>query len=167
MRWILSLGSCWAAFLVFAAAGADQYSVLDFGAKADGQTDSTASFQKALDTAGQAGGGEVYAPRGSYRFAGHLNVPSGVTLRGMWESVPAHPGVRDAGLPRPGADGTTFLVTEGRGQEEGPAFLTLNHNSTLKGVVIFYPEQKDNDEPAAYPWTIAMRGKNPAVLAVD
>jgi hypothetical protein len=145
----------------------DVYSVLDFGAKGDGQADETAAFQKALDAAAKAGGGEVYAPRGSYFFAGHLSVPSGVTLRGVWESVPAHPGIRDAGLPKPGADGTTFLVTEGRGQEDGPAFLTLNHNSTLKGVVVYYPEQKENEEPAPYPWTIAMRGKNPAVLAVE
>jgi hypothetical protein len=150
-----------------AGSAADHYSVLDFGAKGDGQTDDTAAFQKALDTAGQAGGGEVHAPRGSYFFAGHLNVPSGVTLRGVWESVPAHPGMRDTGLPKPGADGTTFLVTEGRGQEDGPGFLTLNHNSTLKGIVVYYPEQKENEEPAPYPWTIVMRGKNPAVLAVE
>jgi len=37
----------------------------------------------------------------------------------------------------------------------------------LKGVVIYYPDQKENEEPAPYPWTIAMRGKNPAVLAVE
>lgn len=159
----LVLGSCSG----FEARAADQYAVLDFGAKADGQTDDTTAFQKALDAAGAAGGGVVYAPRGSYLLAGHLNVPNGVTLRGVWESVPAHTGIRDAGLPKPGSDGTTFLVTEGRGKEDGPAFLTLNHNSTLKGVVIYYPEQKENEEPAPYPWTIAMRGKNPAVLAVE
>jgi len=28
-------------------------------------------------------------------------------------SVPAHNGIRDAGLPKPTDDGTTFLVTEG------------------------------------------------------
>jgi hypothetical protein len=153
--------------LAIAAPFADQYSVVDFGAKGDGETDDTSAFQKALDAAGQAAGGQVYAPRGSYRFAGHLNVPGGVTLRGVWESVPAHPGIRDSGLPRPGADGTTFLVTESRGREDGAPFLTLNHNSTLKGVVIYYPDQKENEEPAPYPWTIAMRGKNPAVLAVE
>jgi len=153
--------------LAIAAPFADQYSVVDFGAKGDGETDDTSAFQKALDAAGQAAGGQVYAPRGSYRFAGHLNVPGGVTLRGVWESVPAHPGIRDSGLPRPGADGTTFLVTESRGREDGAPFLTLNHNGTLKGVVIYYPDQKENEEPAPYPWTIAMRGKNPAVLAVE
>ena len=73
----------------------DTYSVRDFGAKGDGKTDDTAAFQKALDTAGQGGGGVVYAPRGNYFFAGHLNVPDAVTLKGVWESVPSHVGLRE------------------------------------------------------------------------
>jgi hypothetical protein len=150
-----------------AAPIADNFSVLDFGAKADGKSDDTAAFQKAMDAAKQAGGGVVYAPRGNYFFAGHLNIPNTVTLKGVWESVPAHNGIRDAGLPKPTDDGTTFLATESRGKEDGPAFITLNHNSTLKGVVIYYPDQDPAEEPATYPWTIAMRGKNPAVLGVE
>ena len=143
------------------------YSVRDYGAVGDGKTDDTAAFQKALDTAAQAGGGVVYAPRGNYFFAGHLNIPNAVTLKGIWESVPAHNGIRDRGLPGPMDDGTTFLVTENRGKEDGAAFITLNHNSTLKGVVLYYPEQNPAEEPAPYPWAIAMRGKNPAVLSVE
>ncbi len=143
------------------------YSVRDFGAKGDGKTDDTAAFQKALDAAGKAGGGVVSAPRGNYFFAGHLNVPAAVTLKGVWESVPAHNGIRDAGLPKPTDDGTTFLVTESAGKEDGPPFITLNHNSTLKGVVIYYPDQNPAEEPKPYPYAIAMRGKNPAVLAVE
>jgi len=154
-------------FVPLASPNPDIYSVLDFGAKADGHTDDTSAFQQALDAAGQAGGGKVYAPRGNYFFAGHLNVPKGVALNGAWESVPAHPGIRDSGLPKPTDDGTTFLVTESRGKEDGPPFITLNHNSTLKGVVIYYPEQNASEEPAPYPWAVAMRGKNPAVLAVE
>ncbi len=141
--------------------------VQQYGAKGDGTTDDTGAFQQALDAAGQAGGGVVHAPRGNYRFAGHLNVPNNVTLKGMWESVPAHNGIRDQGLPKPTDDGTTFLVTESRGTEEGPPFLTLNTNSTLKGVVIYYPDQPEDEVPAPYPWAIAMRGKNPAVLDVE
>lgn len=150
-----------------AAAEPDLYSVRDFGAKGDGQTDDTAAFQKALDAAGQAGGGVVYASRGNYFFAGHLNIPPAVTLKGVWESVPAHNGIRDRGLPKPTDDGTTFLVTESAGQEDGPPFITLNHNTTLKGVVIYYPNQNPEEEPKPYPYAIAMRGKNPAVLAVE
>lgn len=142
-------------------------SVRDFGAVGDGRTDDTAAFQKALDAAARAGGGTVLAPRGNYFFAGNLNVPPAVTLRGIWESVPAHNGLRDAGLPKPTDDGTTFLVTANAGREDAPAFITLNHNSTLRGVVLYYPEQPTDEVPRPYPYAIAMRGKNPAVLAVE
>ena len=145
----------------------DVLSVRDFGAKGDGKTDDTAAFQKALDAAGQSGGGLVNVPRGNYFFAGHLRAPKAVTLKGVWESVPSHVGIRNAGAPKPTDEGTTFLVTENRGKEDGAPFITLNDNSTLKGVVIYYPEQDPAEEPQPYPWTIAMRGKNPAVLAVE
>ena len=153
--------------LAAAAPAPDHFSVADYGAKGDGQTDDTAAFQKALDAAKNAGGGVVYAPRGNYFFAGHLNVPGAVTLKGVWESVPSHVGIRNPGAPKPTDDGTTFLVTENQGKEDGPAFITLNDNSTLKGVVIYYPRQDPNEEPKPYPYAIAMRGKNPAVLAVE
>jgi len=143
------------------------FSVREFGAKGDGQTDDTAAFQSALEAAAKAGGGTVHAPRGNYFFAGHLNVPTAVTLEGIWTSVPAHNGIRDRGLPKPTDDGTTFLVTENAEKEEGAPFITLNHNSTLKGVVLYYPNQDPAAEPKPYPWAIAMRGKNPAVLQVE
>jgi hypothetical protein len=141
--------------------------VRGFGAVGDGKTDDTAAFQKALDAAGQAHGGVVYAPRGNYFFASHLNVPAGVTLAGIWQSVPSHTGFRDTGTAKPTDDGTTFLITEGAGTENGPAFITLNTNSILKGVVLYYPQQNADDIPKPYPWAIAMRGSNPAVLAVE
>lgn len=153
--------------LVAAAPDLDHYSVLDFGAKADGKTDDTAAFQRALDTAGNSGGGVVYAPCGNYYFAGHLIVPLGVTLEGVWQSVPSHGGLRNNDAPKPTDDGTTFLVTENAGDEEGAPFIRLNTDSTLKGVVIFYPNQIDDDVPTAYPYAIAMRGDNSAVLEVE
>src|SRR5690349_2214737 len=91
----------------------DSFNVHAYGAKGDGKTDDTTAFQKALEACGRAGGGTVQAPRGNYFFAGHLNVPNGVTLAGIWQSVPAHTGIRDRGMPGPTDDGTTFLVTEG------------------------------------------------------
>jgi hypothetical protein len=111
----------------------DSFSVLDFGAKADGKTDDTAAFQKALDAAAAAKGGIVYAPRGNYFFAGSLNVPSAVTLKGVWESVPSHIGIRNPTLPKPTDDGTTFLVTANENNENGAPFITLNHNSNVEG----------------------------------
>jgi hypothetical protein len=160
-----------AAFSLCAARGFSQapgvYAVRDFGAKGDGKADDTAAFQKALDTAGAAGGGTVMADRGNYFFAGHLVVPKAVTLGGIWTSVPSHVGLRNAGLAKPTDDGTTFLVTENEGTEEGAPFITLTDNSSLSGVVVFYPLQKVDEEPKPYPWSVAMRGRNCAVLDVE
>jgi hypothetical protein len=146
---------------------ADVYSVGNFGAKGDGKTDDTAAFQSALDAAAKAGGGTVYAPQGNYLFAGHLVVPRAVTLKGSWESVPSHNGIRNPGGLKPTDGGTTFLVTENEGNEDGVPFIVLKDDSTLKGVVLYYPKQDPAEEPKAYPWAIAMRGNNPAVLAVE
>jgi hypothetical protein len=166
---------CWPAFCAslllslslpgVAAPRPDTYSVVDFGAKGDAKTDNTAAFQRALDTAATNGGGVVYVPHGNYLFAGHLRVPEAVSLIGTWESVPSH--VNHGKAEKPTESGTTLLVTENRGHEDGTPFLTLDTDSTLKGVVIYYPEQASDAEPAPYPWAIAMRGKNPAVLAVE
>lgn len=141
--------------------------VREFGAAGDAKTDDTAAFQLALDEVGKAGGGTVYAPTGRYLFKGSLAVPGGVTLEGSFRCVPSHVGLRNKGEAKPGEDGTAFFVTAGRGSEDGQPFLTLNTNSSLCGVTIYYPEQIDDSEPVAYPWTIAMRGKNPAVFDVE
>ena len=142
-------------------------SVLSFGARGDGSTDDTGAFQRALDAVHTAGGGTVYAPPGRYLFRGTLDVPEGVALRGSYLCVPSHVGLRNKGQSKPGDDGTALFVTSGRGQEDGKPFLTLNSNSSVNGLCIFYPEQDANDIPTPYPWTIAMRGKNPAVQDVE
>jgi len=143
------------------------FAAQDFGAKGDGKTDDTAAFQRAMDAAGKAGGGTVNAGRGNFFFAGHLVVPKAVTLSGIWKSVPSHIGMRNASGAKPTDDGTTFLVTESEGNEDGSPFITLTDDSTLSGVVLFYPLQKTDEDPKAYPWAIVMRGRNPAVLDVE
>ena len=140
--------------------------VRDFGARGDAQTDDTAAFQRALDAAAKRNGATVLAPGGNYLFRGALTVPVGVTLRGSWESVPAHNGLRDTGLPKPTDGGTTFLVTGGANNEAGAPFVTLQTNATLRGAVIFYPDQKRDAIPTPYPYAVALRGKNPALLDV-
>lgn len=149
------------------AAPSGRWNVRDFGAKGDGKADETSAFQAALDASGKAGGGEVYAPPGRYRFAGSLRVPVSTTLLGSFHTVPAHNGIRDAGLPKPGDDGTTLMPTAGAGKEDGPAFITLTTNSVLQGVTIYYPDQDPAARPKPYPWAVAMTGKNPAVLDTE
>jgi len=158
-------------FLLCAESASSQtnfiYDVRAFGAVGDGRTDDTPAFQRALDAAGQNGGGTVQAGRGNFFFAGHLTVPKAVALCGIWKSVPSHVGMRDQGFSKATDDGTTFLVTENMGNEDGPGFITLGENGTLSGMVVYYPNQKPDETPAAYPWAVVMRGKNPAVLDVE
>lgn len=148
--------------------GLGMYNVLDFGAIGDKTFDNTQAFQAALNEAGKVGG-IVYAPPGNYRFEGVLHVPAAVTLMGSFGAVPAHNGIRDTktDLPKPGDFGTVLMPTAGRGSEEGAPFITLNTNSVLKGVLVYYPDQDPQVTPVPYPWTIAMRGKNPAVIDTE
>jgi hypothetical protein len=141
--------------------------VRNFAAAGDGVTDDTAAFQRALDTVAHAGGGTVYAPPGKYLLKGTLNVSDGVTLRGSYTCVPSHVGLRNHGAVKPGDDGTALLVTAGKGSEEGTPFLTLNTNSSVAGLTIYYPEQVTDAAPIPYPWTVVMRGKNPAIFDVE
>jgi hypothetical protein len=146
---------------------AGEYNVRNFGAASDAVTDDTGAFQRALDAASRAGGGTVYAPPGRYLFRGSINIPDGVTLRGSYACVPSHVGLRNPGAAKPGEDGTALLVVAGRGSEDGTPFLTLNTNSSVAGLTIYYPEQLTSSAPVPYPWTVAMRGKNPAILDVE
>ena len=109
--------------------------VTQFGAQGDASKDDTAAIQAALDAAEKAGGGEVFLPAGRYRIEGSLTVPSGVTLRGVWEA-PHH---SDQSW------GSALWVVGGRGQEDGPPAVELRPSSTIRGVTIFYPDQSIDD----------------------
>lgn len=143
------------------------WNVMDFGAVRDGQTDNTAAFQKALDAAGQARGGLVSVPAGRYSFSGSLTVPKAVTLAGVFSYSPAHAGIRDNSDEKP-EFGTVLLPRANAGTEDGPAFITLGTNAALKGLCIFYPDQKpEGPVPTPYPYAVAMRGNNPAIMDVE
>jgi len=113
----------------------------------DGIADNTSAFQKALNAAASQGGGIVFAPAGRYLFKGHLNLPADVTLEGSFRAPAAF--VRDKG--------TVLMPTEGKGNADGPAFITSSgHNATLKGLAVYYPDQDEHaSTPVPYPWTIA------------
>ncbi len=151
----------------FAMSNDATWNVMDFGAVADGQTDNTAAFQKALDAAGNAKGGVVLVPTGQYSFAGSLTVPNEVVLRGVYAYSPSHAGIRDRSSEKP-EYGTVLLPRGGAGSEDGTPFILLQSNASLQGVCVFYPDQSpDGPAPKPYPYAVAMRGNNPAIVDVE
>lgn len=123
----------------------DLFGVADFGALGDGQTDDTPAFQAALNAAGQSGG-TVYVPAGWYNIPGHLEVPAGVELRGIWD-VPHHTI----------SAGTVLLVTEGAGNPSGTPFISLEPGAGVRGITLWYPNQ-NSSSVVAYPWAIQVQG---------
>ncbi len=122
------------------------FSVKDFGAKADGATDDTASIQAAMDAAGKLGG-KVYLPPGRYLVKGSLNVPAGVHVEG----------VANAPQYSEPLKGTIILATGGRDNENAPALFEMVDCTSVSGITIYYPEQKVTDI-RPYPWTFHLRG---------
>ena len=120
-------------------------SITSFGAKPDGQTDCTAAIQAAIDAAAPRGG-VVQVPIGRWRCQGHLVLRKGVHLSGMslaprsWEP----------------ATGSILLPTEGRNDEQAPAFIEMRSSTALAGLTIYYPEQTV-DDIRPYPFTIQIR----------
>jgi hypothetical protein len=149
------------------AEDASVLNVRDYGATPGGEADCTAAFQAALDAAKAAGGGIVEAPVGRYRFDGVLVIPKDVTLSGVAAYAPAHAGIRDNSEELP-VSGSVLEPYAGAGSEEGAPFLSLNTNSTVRGFTVHYPAQDPKaDAPTAYPYTVAMRGNNPALIDVQ
>lgn len=138
---LTALVSAWAL-----AGQPSEVSVTDFGAKGDGASDDTAAFQAAMDAVAEKGG-TVHVPVGNYLIKTHLVVPSRVTLEGIWKVPTAFTQLH----------GSTLLAVEGAGSEDGPAFITLGPNSTIKGLNVFYPDQKP-DDIIPYPWCVATAG---------
>ncbi len=106
------------------------WNVMDFGAVADGETDNTAAFQEALESASTARGGAVLIPAGRFSFDGSLEVPHDVAVRGVHRYSPTHTGIRDKGGLQP-VYGSVLMPRGGAGSEDGPAFVQLNANSVL------------------------------------
>ncbi len=119
----------------------------DFGAVGDAINDDTNAIQEAIDVAGKQGGGIVVLPAGTYRIEGTLNVLPGVTLQGIWNS-PHH---------EDKTWGSCLFVTSGRGEAEGPPAIQLNPSSAVRGIKVYYPDQKVSDIHP-YPYAIAGRG---------
>jgi len=133
----------------------------DYNAVGDGITDDTSAIQAALTAAGNEGGGTVYLPPGQYKISTHLSVPQGVELRGS-------SGHRQISWTK---ETCVLLAYEGKdtgSPDSATAFITLNQDSGIRGLKIFYPEQGYGSvlRPVhTYPYTI--RGNGSGVWAID
>jgi hypothetical protein len=119
--------------------------------KGDGVTDNTAALQQALEAAGQKGG-RLRLPAGRYLVNGSLRIPPNVTLEGVMDSPVWSEPLR----------GTVILATAGRDTEEGPALFELGHSAAVRGLTVYYPEQKPKDI-RPYPWTFHLQGHDHTV----
>ena len=147
--------------------GEPYLNVRKFGAHGNGKTDDTAAIQKALDAAGKQSGNVVLLPTGDYLIKGSLNVPANVTLQGIFRAPPA--GVAGNNQYAPGNSpkaGSCLLAVGGKGQPNGTPLISLNTNSTLYGVKVFYPEQTCPEPPVQYPWTVRQLGDSAALVNV-
>ncbi len=129
--------------------------VRDFGAVGEGVKDDTDAFTAALKAA-EAGNFCVFVPKGRYLINGNLEVPPNVMLEGVFRG----PSGRNKD------QGSVLLATAGAGNPGGKPFITLHQSSTLRGLSIFYPEQKMKNPPTPYPWTIRGSGDNISLLDV-
>jgi polygalacturonase len=89
MKYVLALVLTASAF-----AASPVFNVVDFGAKTDGSSSSTAAIRKAIEACASGGGGTVYFPAGKYRTGAIqmvsnlvLNIDAGATLQ--FEANPA------------------------------------------------------------------------------
>jgi len=139
-----------------------RWNALDFGVVASETVDSTAALQRALNAAGEAGGGVVELPSGRFRFDGTLTIPTGVTLAGTYRVAPSV--VNKDEKPT----GTTLLTYANRGKPDAAPFIELKgSNSALVGVVVTYPEWRQTDvPPVPYPPCVASENST-AVAVVD
>lgn len=124
-------------------------------AKGRGMSDDSAIIQQALDRCAAARGGTVTLLSGKYRLGQPIRIPSGVTLKGDWAGP--HPSLLDKG--------TVILAYAGKGKEDGPPLIALMPNSAIKGLTIYYPEQK-LPAPDPYPWTIRGQGADCSVMDI-
>ena len=130
------------------------FNVLDFGALGDGKTDCTESFQQAMDTMRNAGGGTVFVPEGRYVIKGTLEIPTSVTLRGEW-AAPT--------FQSPAVKGTILMAYAGRGDTNGTPFISVNQCAGIKDLSIWYPEQTGQDI-VAYPYCLIQTGGDNATF---
>ena len=135
-----------------------------YNAAADGTTDDTGAFQAALADADANGGGVVFVPGGNYRLNGNLIVPTGVELKGIYDT------------PHGTSEkGSLLNVYAGRNNANGIPFIQLESGSGIRGLSFHYPEQvydeSDNDPVTGLygmvPYPFLIRGLGSDVYAIN
>jgi hypothetical protein len=124
-----------------------------YGAVAGDPQDATEAVTKALADAAAAGGGIVFVPGGRFALQGHLTVPSGVELRGVFDI--AH---HSAGK------GSVLALYAGRNDEHGAPAILLSETSGLRGLTCYYPEQKNE---AIVPYSPLVQGRGADVYVIN
>jgi len=113
-------------------------------ATGDGITDDTTAIQNALNDVGNAGGGIVFMPTGTYYIATRLTVPAYTALVGVARSPWAWPSGKDPHTCK----GTTLLAVADAGKPNGNAFITLaGNNATSKASLSFTPTRLKRTHP--------------------
>jgi len=143
------------------------YNVRDarFGAAGDGEADDTAAIERALEVAGEAGGGTVYLPQGLYRVTRPLIIPEGVELRGPLA----------VGQIRAWFEACSILVDwvpqKGSDPFRTPAAFTLQADSGMRGLMVSHTrniwEMDDAGELRITPMPYAVRGAGEGVWLQD
>ncbi len=125
------------------AYNAVNYFVSLSGAVADGVYDDSLAIQAALDKAGNAGGGNVYIPKGKYRVSKPITIPDNVTLIGDFVSPTSKKGA---------AEGTVIIVENSELLKSSSLFI-LNDNSAISDLTVWY-EAQSFDSVLTYPYTV-------------
>ena len=120
--------------------------------RSDNSLDVSAELQDALDQVGEAGGGILYLPAGTYRLDRPVTVPEGVELRGS-SSVPTR---GQTGWSK----GTLISSVYGMGQPSSdPALLTLGARAGVSGIRFVYSENGP-EKAAGTPFVIRGTGED-------
>lgn len=135
------------------------YNVLNFGAIANGQVDDTKAINAAVSYATEHGGGIVWLPTGNYKVEGTIFVYPGVVLEGA--------GWRTMGTP----SNTTTVLAYPSSKSTESSFLkpvmptiALSDGSTVKDLVIYYPDQNINN---VIPYPPAISGSGNMMTVED
>jgi hypothetical protein len=71
-------------------------------------------------------------------------------------------GVMDSPVWSEPLKGSIILATGGRGNEDGPALFEMGHSSAVRGLSVWYPEQRTTNI-TAYAWTFHLQGHDNTV----